>query len=151
MWKWSLFPVVLVVTSVVGCATYQAPEGADAAILRGAARNVGVTSVDNFATCGCLRPEGVPEVRLAPGKHTVHVVVMLGSWYAEGDLWFVPAPRGEYEVHYHAKDMKVALWIVDKETGQPVGGVKGSDDEPPEADDPPVKGHDSAPVSETVT
>lgn len=145
MWRWRLIPVVLAMTLMAGCATYRTPKGSDVAILRGVTRNAGVTSVDNSAACSWLR-DSMPEVKLSPGKHTIGVLVAVGLWYFKGDLWLVAEPHGEYELNYHAKDMKVAIWIIDKKTGLPVGGVKGSDDEPPDAGDPPVDSQDDAPV-----
>ena len=74
-------------------------------------------------------------MRLSPGKHSVRVVVMFGGYYAEGDLWFITAPCGEYELQYRSREMRVAFWIVDTSTGLPVGGITGSDDEPPDSTD----------------
>lgn len=134
---WKLIPASLLMLSAMGCATYRAPQGEDAATLKVAVRNLGITIVDGEATCSVIRVEGVPKVRLSSGKHSIHAIAMLGGYFAEGDLWFVAVPHGEYELQYRLKDMRVAFWIVDTSTELPVGGVKGSDDEPPDSTDGP--------------
>ena len=124
--------IALLTISITGCASYRAPKGDDVATLNGQWRNVGITRVDGHRTTSEITFEGRNKVRLSPGKHTVQVRAMLGGYYATADLWFVAAPRGEYEATYRTNKDRVAFWIVDKSTRRIVGGIKGSDDEPPD-------------------
>jgi hypothetical protein len=69
------------------------------------------------------------EFRLLPGKHTVEFWMQNGSAVGSATLWFVGEAGKAYVVEYKPKGYAYSLLIRD-ETGSPVGGVKGSNDEP---------------------
>jgi hypothetical protein len=123
----------------MGCASYKAPVGDDVATLRAEARNVKIFNVDGAATWSWYhQSDGVSEVKLTPGKHVIRAQAFLGGYYADCHLWFVAEAGGCYEVRYQLPDqLHITFWIVDTATGRPVGGVKGSDDEPPDPPDHP--------------
>jgi hypothetical protein len=106
-----LIATIFLSLSMMGCASYRAPKDKNVATLTSSVKILGITSVDGHSVCSVIRVEGVREVRLSPGKHRVHVIVLLGGYYAEGDLWFIAAPWGDYELHYSRKKMRVAFWI----------------------------------------
>jgi hypothetical protein len=130
---WRTIPVVILTLLMTGCATYRAPQGDDVATLTVQFKNLGVTYIDGERTTSELTVEGLREVPVSAGKHTVGVIALLGTAFAEAELWFVAEPKGTYVLTYDYEKRRVAFWIVDKSTGRPTGGVKGSDDEPPDS------------------
>lgn len=117
----------------LGCASYRAPVGSDVATLTCSVRILKIYGVDQDRTWSWYhKGDGLSEVQLTSGKHTIRARAFMGDALASCHLWFVAKPRGQYELRYHRENMRVAFWIVDKATGRPVGGIKGSDDEPPD-------------------
>lgn len=71
------------------------------------------------------------QIRFLPGKHRVvfRVVGKGGLGYA--DLWFVAERGKSYQAHFETtRQLRFRAWIEDAQTGQPVGGITGSQDEP---------------------
>ena len=87
--------------------------------------------IDGRKVGGFLRDAVVDEVVLAPGKHRVGYTAMkLGGGFAQVELWFVAEPGKRYVSRSRMETYGAFVWIEDAATGQPVGGVIGSDDEP---------------------
>jgi hypothetical protein len=77
-------------------------------------------------------------VKVAPGKHDLHLIFHTGSWIKTGSLWVVTCPGKTYiaRARYVDEDKETQMWIEDEETGKRVGGMKGSADEPKAKDAP---------------
>jgi hypothetical protein len=70
------------------------------------------------------------EVYILPGKHNIVVETKFTFTYAFADLWLVAEPGETYVIKSLEKGDRVRMWIENERTGQPVGGVTGSSDEP---------------------
>lgn len=137
IWRHRIVLAAFACAWVAGCASYHTPEGTDAATLTCAAKILKIYQVDGDRTWSWHhQSDGLGEVRLAPGKHTIAAHVFLGDYYAECSLWFVAAPTGKYHLQYQWDGKYVQFWVVDDATDRPVGGFTGSDDEPPDAGTP---------------
>ena len=69
------------------------------------------------------------EDHVCPLKETrTHIV--FGAGYAHADLWFVGEAGNSYLVRPGQTGDGLTVWIEDERTGKPVGGVRGSADEP---------------------
>ncbi len=91
---------------------------------------IGILKVDDKRTISYLRQDGASEVYVLPGKHRITVTLHYAFTHALGELWLVAEPGGRYVVKEISKGLRAKAWIEDEETGKPVGGVAGSDDEP---------------------
>ncbi|GAB3092568.1 hypothetical protein [Lysobacter terrae] len=106
-------------------------------------RGLSITSIDD-------KPIGnwwknaivVDELLLKPGKHRIgYLATTLNNAFARLDLWFVAEPGKTYASRADFEWLSVRIWIEDAQTGERVGGVVGSVDEPT----------DAAPAAETGT
>ncbi len=61
-------------------------------------------------------------VYLTPGRHTIELVVALGTRYSRGDVWFVAEPGETYTAENMIDGYSVKMWIANKR-GEPVGGI----------------------------
>jgi hypothetical protein len=90
---------------------------------------ISIFDVDNKKTYPLINicPE---EVYVLPGKHNIGVAVSF--WYggAAANLWLVAEANETYVVKSKSKGEGVLIWIENERTGKPVGGIKGSSDEP---------------------
>lgn len=69
-------------------------------------------------------------ITLAPGKHTLRVKAQLGLHYGFADIWLVAEPGRTYRINKDSHGYTFSAWFED-ESGRKIGGVVGSDDEPP--------------------
>lgn len=71
------------------------------------------------------------QLKLAPGKHVLRYGIE-GPYQKFGStkVWFVAQQARVYVVRFDADFYGFRTWIEDKESGQKVGGVVGSSDEP---------------------
>lgn len=99
-------------------------------------RRMGIYAIDGKEWGGWHPVKWEGQFRLSPGKHTIGVFAQTGG-YASGrsSVWFVAEARKAYEVKGEAHFMSYSVVIVDVATGLPVGGIKGSSDEPADAAD----------------
>jgi hypothetical protein len=94
---------------------------------------VGIWMVDEEYT---LHPfvvafaNGLGDVCVFPGKHRLHVRASWRSGGVRSDIWLVAEQGGKYVIKAVAKHRYAKIWIEDEKTGEPVGGLVGSDDEP---------------------
>jgi hypothetical protein len=74
----------------------------------------------------------VEEVHVLPGKHRliVRVEYPRSSTFATGDLWLLAWPGDAYVIKVRSQGYAIYMWLENECTGQRVGGVTGSDDEP---------------------
>jgi hypothetical protein len=83
-------------------------------------------------------------ITVAPGKHKIIFAVASRMYGGRSELWLVAQPGGIYSAHVqitgypdeHTAGYRFAVWITDDATGNRVGGVRGSDDEPTDGDKP---------------
>jgi len=76
----------------------------------------------------------VDELLFKPGKHRIgYMATNLNGGFAMLDLWFVAEPGKAYVSRTEATWYSVRMWIEDAKTGERVGGVVGSADEPVDA------------------
>lgn len=73
---------------------------------------------------------GAQAVYLLPGKHTVRLRYRGPGAAVTTNLWFVGEAGGSYLVKAGQTGDGLKVWIEDEKTGKPVGGVRGSADEP---------------------
>jgi len=100
-----------------------------------ALRNVEVTRVDGklampIMTVLLSQLFDEPPVHLLPGKHDIALKGTFLNSYACGNVWFVAEAGKHYTANMRVKGYSMYFWIEDDATGKPVGGIKGSDDEP---------------------
>jgi hypothetical protein len=93
---------------------------------------LGILSVDGRSTnsIGHLFSGLATEVAVLPGKHTIFLRIDYPFSFAATKLWLVAEAGVVYVAKCSSKWNSVAIWIENERTGQPVGGVSGSDDEP---------------------
>lgn len=74
--------------------------------------------------------ENVDEVRLLPGKHRIllHATGKISCGWAY--LWFVAEPEKRYAAKFEFDRLQYRVWIEDMSSGEAVGGMVGSNDEP---------------------
>lgn len=71
------------------------------------------------------------QIRFLPGKHRVVFRVAGKGGVGYADLWFVAERGKSYQAHFETThNLRFRAWIEDAQTGQPVGGITGSQDEP---------------------
>jgi|GEM_PF-3335451 len=75
-------------------------------------------------------------VQLLPGKHDVFLKFEQYDRFAYGKVWFIALAGRSYRVKSETRGYGVCFWIEDEATGLPVGGIKGSVDEPEETRPP---------------
>jgi len=73
---------------------------------------------------------GAQAVYLLPGKHTAQLRYRGPGAAVTAHLWFVGEAGGSYLVKAGQTGDGLKVWIEDEKTGKPVGGVRGSPDEP---------------------
>ncbi len=89
-----------------------------------------IVSVDgSFASLWSLY-HGAGEVYVLPGKHTLILRMHWDIWETTANLWLIVEPGGQYIIKGVAKGRRAWIWIENERTGQQVGGIVGSDDEP---------------------
>jgi len=86
-----------------------------------------ITGVDNKPTADFFHPN---IVYVLPGKHNFTVKYKHSNWYASGNLWLVASEGKSYTIKSVIKGYNILLWMEDSETGEAVGGITGSEDEP---------------------
>ena len=73
---------------------------------------------------------GAEAVYMLPGKHTLRLRYRGKGAAVTANLWFVGEKGNSYLVRATQTGDGVKVWLEDEKTGQPVGGVRGSPDEP---------------------
>lgn len=73
---------------------------------------------------------GAQAVYLLPGKHTLRLRYRGPGAAVTANLWFVGEAGNSYLVKAGQTGDGLKVWIEDEKTGKPVGGVRGSADEP---------------------
>lgn len=74
-----------------------------------------------------------------PGRHYVRVLYEYFGSYAHGNLWLDAEAGKVYRIKKRAEGYQVFFWIVEQESGEPVGGVRGSEpEEAPPAPSTPI-------------
>jgi hypothetical protein len=100
-----------------------------------ASERVDIEQVDDKNTLGTgegilSSSRGAQAVYLLPGKHTARLRYRGPGSTATASLWFVGEAGGSYLVKGGQTGEGIKVWIEDEKTGKPVGGVRGSADEP---------------------
>ena len=100
-----------------------------------AGERVDIQQVDGKATLsfgeGILSSSsGAQAVYLLPGKHTVQLRYRGPGSAVTAHLWFVGEAGGAYLVKAGQTGDGLKVWIEDEKAGKPVGGARGSPDEP---------------------
>jgi hypothetical protein len=100
-----------------------------------AGERVDIQLVDDKRTLGTgegifSSSSGAQAVYLLPGKHTVRLRYRGPGAAVTSNLWFVGEAGGSYLVRGAQVGDGVQVWIEDEKTGNRVGGVRGSADEP---------------------
>lgn len=100
-----------------------------------AGERVDIQQVDNRQTLsfgeGILSSSsGAQAVYMLPGKHTVQLRYRGPGAAVTAHLWFVGEAGGSYLIKAGQTGDGLKVWIEDEKTGKPVGGVRGSADEP---------------------
>jgi hypothetical protein len=150
-----LFGSVLML-AVAGCggSSYKQPTAENCATIRVDSEMAYISRVDGVSTtdranrtarglgllCGGDFPIGKLRVSVTPGKHTIQVQ----SFSSVAELWLVAEPQTQYVVQVRGSKQGERVWIENPQTGQSVGGIKGSADEPP--DSPTVSPASTPPV-----
>jgi hypothetical protein len=70
------------------------------------------------------------EVKVTPGKHDIGLLFNTGTSLHRQDLWLVACPGKTYDAKARYDENETQMWIEDPESGNRVGGIKGSADEP---------------------
>jgi len=73
---------------------------------------------------------GAQAVYMLPGKHTVQLRYRGPGAAVTAHLWLVGEAGGSYLIKAGQTGDGLKVWIEDEKTGKPVGGVRGSADEP---------------------
>lgn len=73
---------------------------------------------------------GAEAVYMLPGKHTLRLRYRGKGAAVTANLWFVGEKGSSYLVRATQTGDGVKVWLEDEKTGQAVGGVRGSPDEP---------------------
>jgi len=101
-----------------------------------ASERVDIEQVDGKPTLGTgegilSAATGAQGVYMLPGKHTLQLRYRgPGGARVTAHLWLVAEAGASYLVKGAQMGDGVKIWIEDEKTGQPVGGVRGSPDEP---------------------
>jgi len=96
---------------------------------------VDIQQVDDKATLttgeGILSSaSGASAVYLLPGKHILQLRYRGPGAAVTAHLWLVGEAGGSYLVKAGQTGDGLKVWLEDEKTGKPVGGVRGSADEP---------------------
>lgn len=70
------------------------------------------------------------DVYVLPGKHIIGPHISDGPFVAVGRLWVVAEQGETYILKSLTKELRVSFWMENERTGEQVGGIVGSDDEP---------------------
>lgn len=106
-------------------------------------RGLAVRSIDDKPVSKWTERIVVDELLLKPGKHRIgYLATDLAGRFAVLDLWFVAAPGKTYVSRTEATRYSVRVWIEDAETGERVGGIAGSADEPADTPTEAISGSD---------
>ena len=100
---------------------------------------IGIVRVDGSSTTNFFSYAAhgwAGEVAVLPGKHEMVVRVDYPLSYAMGLLWLVAEAGESYVVKARSKGYSSFIWIENERTGQPTGGVSGSEDEPKQQNGP---------------
>ncbi|MEA3192849.1 MAG: hypothetical protein QOD26_1182 [Betaproteobacteria bacterium] len=73
---------------------------------------------------------GAQAVYLLPGKHTLRLRYRARGAEVTANLWFVAEAGNSYLIKAGQTGDGLKVWIEDEKTAKPVGGVRGSADEP---------------------
>jgi hypothetical protein len=73
---------------------------------------------------------GASAVYVLPGKHHLRLRYRGPGTAVRANLWFVGEAGGSYLAKVDQLGDGVRIWLEDERTGKPVGGVRGSADEP---------------------
>lgn len=73
---------------------------------------------------------GAQAVYMLPGKHTVRLRYRGHGDAVTANLWFVGEAGNSYLIKAGQTGDGLKVWIEDEKAGKPVGGVRGSADEP---------------------
>lgn len=100
-----------------------------------ASQRVDIEQVDDKPTLGTgegilSAGSGASAVYVLPGKHYLRLRYRGPGTAVRANLWFVGEAGGSYLVKVEQPGEGVRLWIEDERTGKPVGGARGSADEP---------------------
>lgn len=101
-----------------------------------ASERVDIEQVDDKRTLGVgegilSTATGAQAVYTLPGKHTLRLRYRgPGGVRVTANLWLVAEAGGSYLVKAAQTGDGAKIWIEDEKTGRPVGGVRGSPDEP---------------------
>jgi hypothetical protein len=101
-----------------------------------ASERVDIEQVDGKRTLGVgegilSTATGAQAVYMLPGKHTLQLRYRgPGGVRVTAHLWLVAEAGGAYLVKAAQTGDGAKVWIEDEKTGKPVGGVRGSPDEP---------------------
>ena len=101
-----------------------------------ASERVDIEQVDDKRTLGFGEgilsvATGAQAVYMLPGKHTLRLRYRgPGNVRVTANLWLVAEAGASYLVKATQTGDGAKIWIEDEKTGQPVGGVRGSADEP---------------------
>jgi hypothetical protein len=144
------FAILTLVLALAGCAApvvqmYEGPTLAPSQQVlvrvdqRGrtmASERVDIEQVDGKRTLGVgegilSTATGAQAVYMLPGKHTLQLRYRgPGGVRVTAHLWLVAEAGGSYLVKAAQTGDGAKIWIEDEKTGKPVGGVRGSPDEP---------------------
>lgn len=100
-----------------------------------AGERVDIQQVDDKATLGTAEgilssSSGAQAVYMLPGKHTLRLRYRGPGAAVTANLWFVGEAGNSYLIKAGQTGDGLKVWIEDEKTGKPVGGVRGSADEP---------------------
>ena len=96
---------------------------------------VDIQQVDDKPTLGTgegilSSSSGAQAVYMLPGKHTLQLRYRGPGAAVTAHLWFVGEAGSSYLVKAGQTGDGLKVWLEDEKTGKPVGGVRGSGDEP---------------------
>jgi hypothetical protein len=100
-----------------------------------ASERVDIEQVDDKRTLGTgegilSASRGAQAVYMLPGKHSLRLRYRGPGTTVTANLWFVGEGGASYVVRAAQVGDGVKVWIEDEKTGKPVGGIRGSPDEP---------------------
>jgi hypothetical protein len=99
-------------------------------------RGISVESIDGKSMANWWsNTKVVDEILFKPGKHRIgYLTTQWGGRYGLMQLWFVAEPGKSYVTRQELGGSTFRIWIEDVATGERVGGIVGSADEPPETE-----------------
>ncbi len=140
---------MLMILTLTGCATPKVKmypgeevEASKQAVVRVNQREssrgkLGITKVDGNITVNMFKflfngGKWAGEVYVLPGKHRIMARIDYGLSFAGGAMWLIAEPGETYLLKALSNGYAVTMWLENERTGQKVGGIIGSDDEPKE-------------------